>query len=63
MIVVGDHKASKRKVLDLVEQIEYVRGLDGGGLANSHYLEEFTVQLLQINRIYKAHTGVRITGI
>jgi len=63
VIVVGDHKASKRKVLDLVEQIEYVRGLDGGGLANSHYLEEFTVQLLQINRIYKAHTGVRITWI
>src|SRR6266567_1899106 len=36
---------------------------DGGGLANSHYLEEFTVQLLQINRIYQAHTGVRLTGI
>jgi NADPH-dependent F420 reductase len=63
VIVVGDHKPSKKKVLDLVEQIEYVRGLDGGGLANSRYLEEFTVQLLQINRIYKAHTGVRITGI
>ncbi len=63
VIVVGDHKPSKKKVLDLVEQIEYVRGLDGGGLANSRYLEEFTVQLLQINRIYKAHAGVRITGI
>jgi NADPH-dependent F420 reductase len=63
VIVVGDHKPSKKKVLDLVEQIEYVRGLDGGGLANSRYLEEFTVQLLQINRIYKAHSGVRITGI
>ena len=63
VIVVGDHKPSKKKVLDLVEQIEYVRGLDGGGLANSRYLEEFTVQLLQINRIYKAHEGVRITGI
>jgi 8-hydroxy-5-deazaflavin:NADPH oxidoreductase len=63
VIVVGDHKPSKKKVMDLVEQIEYVRALDGGGLANSRYLEEFTVQLLQINKIYKSHAGVRITGI
>jgi len=63
VVVVGDHKASKKKVMDLVEEIEYVRALDGGGLANSHYLEEWTVQLLQINKIYKAHAGVRITGI
>ncbi len=34
-----------------------------GGLANARYLEQWTVQLLQINRIYKAHTGIRITGI
>ena len=63
VIIVGDHKPSKKKVMDLVEQIEYVRALDGGGLANSRYLEEFTVQLLQINKIYKSHAGVRITGI
>jgi 8-hydroxy-5-deazaflavin:NADPH oxidoreductase len=63
VIVVGDHKPSKKKVMDLVEQIEYVRALDGGGLANSRYLEEWTVQLLNINKIYKAHAGVRITGI
>ncbi len=49
--------------MDLVEQIEYVRALDGGGLPNSRYLEEWTVQLLHINKIYKAHSGVRITGI
>jgi len=63
VIICGDHKPSKKKVMDLVEQIEYVRALDGGGLANSRYLEEWTVQLLHINRIYKAHTGIRITGI
>ena len=63
VVVVGDHKPSKKKVMDLVEQIEYVRALDGGGLANSRYLEEWTVQLLHINKIYKAHSGVRITGI
>ena len=63
VVVVGDHKPSKKKVMDLVEQIEYVRALDGGGLPNSRYLEEWTVQLLHINKIYKAHTGIRVTGI
>ena len=47
----------------LVELIEYVRALDAGGLANSRYLEEFTVLLLHINHTYKAHSGVRITGV
>lgn len=63
VIVCADHKAAKKKVMDLVEQIEYVRALDGGGLANARYLEEWTVLLLQINKIYKAHTGVRIVGV
>ena len=63
VIVCGDHKAAKKKVMDLVEQIEYVRALDAGGLANSRYIEQMTVVLLHINKIYKAHAGVRITGI
>jgi hypothetical protein len=63
VIICGDHKPSKKKVMDLVEEIEYVRALDGGGLTNSRYLEEWTVQLLHLNKIYKAHSGVRITGI
>jgi len=63
VIICGDHRASKKKVMDLVEQIEYVRALDGGPLINSKYTEQLTVLLLHINKIYKSHTGVRITGI
>jgi len=63
VIVCSDHRGAKKRVMDLVEQIEYVRALDGGGLANSRYTEELTVLLLQINRIYRSHSGVRITGI
>ncbi|HEU4759172.1 MAG TPA: NADPH-dependent F420 reductase, partial [Dehalococcoidia bacterium] len=63
VIVCGDHKGGKKRVMDLVEEIEYVRALDGGGLANARYLEMWTAMLLQLNRIYKAHTGVRIVGI
>jgi len=63
VVVCADHKGAKKQVLALVEEIEYVRALDGGGLANSRYLEEWTVMLLHLNRIYRAHAGVRIVGI
>ena len=63
VIVCGDHKTAKKRVMGLVEEIEYVRALDGGGLQNSRYTEQLTVLLLHINSIYKAHTGIRITGV
>jgi len=63
VLVCGDHKGAKKTVMDLVEKVEYVRALDAGPLSNSRYLEEFTVLLLQINKQYKAHSGVRITGV
>jgi NADPH-dependent F420 reductase len=63
VIVCSDDKTAKKKVMSLVEEIEYVRGLDGGGLANSKITEGLTVLLIHINKIYKAHSGVRITGV
>jgi len=62
VLVCGDHRGAMKKVMALVEHIEYVRALDAGGLSNSRYLEEWTVMLLHLNRIHKAHTGVRIVG-
>jgi NADPH-dependent F420 reductase len=63
VIVCSDHKTAKKKVLQLVEEIEYVRGLDGGGLVNSRITEQITCLLIHINKIYKAHSGVRVTGV
>jgi NADPH-dependent F420 reductase len=63
VIVCSDHRAAKRTVMELAEKIEYLRAVDGGVLANSRYVEEWTALLLNINRIYKARTGVRIVGI
>ena len=62
VLVCGDHRGAMKKVMALVERIEYVRALDAGGLSNARYLEEWTVMLLHLNRIHKAHTGVRIVG-
>lgn len=63
VLVASDHKTAKKKVMELVEGIEYVRALDAGGLANSKFLEELTVLLVGLNKTYKAHSGIRITGI
>ena len=49
--------------MDMAERIKGVRAVDGGELANARYVEDLTALLLNINRIYKAHSSIRITGI
>ncbi len=63
VVVCGDNKPAKKKVMSLVEEIEYVRALDGGPLMNSRITEQITCLLIHINKIYKSHSGIRITGI
>jgi hypothetical protein len=63
VLVCADHQEAKGRVMALAEKIEGVRALDGGPLANSRYLEEFTVLLLNLNKTHKAHTSLKITGI
>ena len=55
VIVCGDHKPAKKKVMALVEEIEYVRALDGGPPGNSRITEAITALLIHINRNYKSH--------
>ncbi|MFQ5471623.1 MAG: NADPH-dependent F420 reductase [Dehalococcoidia bacterium] len=62
VIICADHRGAKDKVMALAEDIEYVRAVDGGPLANSRYIEQLTVLLIHINKIYRTHSGVRITG-
>jgi len=63
VLVCADHQQAKQRVMALAEKMEGVRALDGGPLANSRYLEEFTVILLDLNKTYKARTSLKITGI
>lgn len=63
VLVCGDNKTAKKNVMGLVEEIEYMRALDAGPLYNSRITEAFTAILVTINKQYKAHSGVRITGV
>ena len=63
VIVCSDHAEAKSLVMGLVSKIPDLRPVDGGGLANSKYVEQITPMLVNINRIYQIHAGIKIVGI
>ena len=63
VIVCSGHAEAKSLVMGLVSKIPSLRPVDGGGLANSKYVEQITPMLVNINRIYKIHAGIKIVGI
>lgn len=63
VVVCADDQDAKETVMALAEKIVGVRAVDGGGLRNAAYVEQITALLLNINRIYKAHSAIKITGI
>ena len=63
VVVCSDHSDAKKLVMELADQIKDLRGVDGGSLANAKYVEQITPLLVNINRIYKAHSSIKIVGI
>ena len=63
VIVCADDDEAKKAVMALAEKIAGARAINGGGLANAKYVEDLTPLLVNINRNYKAHTSIRITGL
>ena len=63
VVVCADDQEAKRQVMALAELIQGVRAVDGNGLECSRYLEALTALLINVNRIYKGHSMIRVTGI
>ena len=63
VVVCSDHVEPKEQVMDMVRRIKDLRPVDAGGLENARYVEEITALLVNINRIYKAHSMIKIVGI
>ena len=63
VVVCGDDADAKKQVMDLTEIIQGMRAVDGGKLFNSKVVESITALIININRIYKSHASIKITGI
>lgn len=63
VIVCGDDAEAKQEVMALAAQIKGLRAVDGGSLASSRFVEEITALLVNINKVYKAHSMIKIVGI
>ncbi len=63
VIVVGDSVEGKQVAIDLAAAVTGRPGVDGGKLRLARVLEPFTAVLISINRKYKAHSGIRVTGL
>lgn len=63
VLVCGERKADKACVAELVELIPGLRAVNAGGLETARIVEGLTPLLISINVRYKAHAGVRITGL
>ena len=62
-LVAGDDPRAKELALELAEKLVAGRAVDVGPLANSRALEALTAVILNVNKRFRAHAGLRLTGI
>ena len=62
-LICGDDPAAKALALALAGKVVAGRALDAGPLASARTLEGLTAVIVNLNRRYKAHAGIAVTGI
>ena len=62
-LVCGDDAEAKAVVLELAERITAGRAIDCGPLASARALEGLTAIIINVNKRYRAHAGVVVTGL
>jgi NADPH-dependent F420 reductase len=63
VLVCGDDERAKAPALALAQRLISGRAIDAGPLANARALEGMTAVLLNVNRRYKVHAGIRLVGL
>ena len=61
--VCGDDPEAKAVGLELAGLLTTGRSLDAGPLASARALEGLTAVIVNMNRRYKGHAGIRVTGL
>ena len=63
VLVLGDDRTATDLVQALVDRIPGMRGVYGGRLRNARQVEALTANLISVNRRYRTHAGLRVTGL
>lgn len=63
VLVCGDDAEAKQLVLELASRITSGRAIDCGPLASARALEGLTAVIVNVNKRYRAHVGVKLTGL
>jgi NADPH-dependent F420 reductase len=61
--VCGDDPEAKALALDLADRLTAGRALDAGPLASARALEGLTAVIVNLNKRYRGHAGIRVTGL
>lgn len=62
-LVCGDDADAKELALELAAKVVAGRALDAGPLASARALEGMTAVIVNLNKRYKGHAGVRVSGL
>jgi 8-hydroxy-5-deazaflavin:NADPH oxidoreductase len=62
-LVCGDDSGAKELALALAASVVTGRALDAGPLASARALEGMTAVIVNLNKRYRAHAGVQVTGL
>jgi NADPH-dependent F420 reductase len=62
-LVCGDDGAAKEAALGLAQMLVTGRALDAGPLASARALEGMTAVIVNLNRRYRGHAGLRVEGL
>ena len=63
VLVLGEDREVVARVIDLVTAIPGARGVYAGRLRLARTVESLTANLIAINRRYKTHAGIGVTGL
>lgn len=61
--VCGDDEEAKALALEVAAKVVAGRALDAGPLARARALEGLTAVIVSLNKRYKGHAGIRVTGL
>jgi 8-hydroxy-5-deazaflavin:NADPH oxidoreductase len=62
-LVCGDDEPAKAAALELADTLVAGRALDAGPLASARALEGMTAVIVNLNRRYRGHAGLRVEGL